>query len=100
MPVKTSYINTLDGKARVEWWEKEDFHGRTSTIYSGESVDAYLKGVPLHELIPDTVIPIPDSSIVCDFCNTEIEEFPIPVVWGTHALCRKCFENIRKKGGD
>jgi hypothetical protein len=94
-----TFINTLDGKTRVEWWDKEQFQGRTTKIYMGESAVNYLAGVPMQELIPDQIIPIPDSVVLCDFCNMRIEEFPVPVVFN-HALCRECFGDLKKRGGN
>lgn len=90
--MEVTYINTLDGRTKIEWWEKEDFRGRVSSI---QSLSRDLQPVG-----PPYVIPIPDDTIVCDFCNVKIEESPIPVVWGTHALCKGCFEEIKKEGGD
>jgi len=51
---------------------------------------------------PEVVfIPVPDDVIFCDFCNTQISEFPIPIYVG-NALCPKCFRelkrDIKKKG--
>lgn len=83
MAKTTSYIQTLDGRTKVEWWDKEDFQGRKTEIYTAKDV---------------TVIPIPDDTIICDFCNTGIVEFPVPVVWGTHALCPGCYKRIQKGG--
>jgi len=79
--MKTTHITTPDGDTVVEWWEKEDFMSRVTSITSGGHT---------------TTIPIPDDSILCDFCNVEIEEFPVPVVWGTHALCKKCFTEVQR----
>lgn len=82
---KVTYIQTLDGEAKVEWWEKEHFQNRVTQIISpGEVVN----------------IPIPDDVILCDFCNDRITEFPVPVVWGTHALCGECLKNTEKEGGE
>lgn len=88
--MNTTYINTLDGRTKVEWWEKGEFRGRVSEIYSmsGELEPSEL----LHR------IPIPDDSIICDLCNASIMEFPVPVVWN-HALCEECFKGLEKKGG-
>lgn len=82
--MRTTHINTLDGDTLVEWWEKEDFRGRVSSITSASPVGLVTK-----------VIPIPDDSILCDFRNAEIKEFPVPVIWGTHAACKKCLESIQ-----
>jgi len=82
--MEVTYINTLDGRTKVEWWEKEKFRNRVTEVISAHSHDR---------------IPIPDDSILCDFCNVQITEFPVPVVWGTHALCKGCFEGVKKEGG-
>ena len=79
-----TYINTAEGKTRVEWWEESDFHGRSNRIGDLDT----------GEII--SVIPIPDDCILCDFCNEEITEFPVPVLWGTHAACKKCFEDMQR----
>jgi len=91
--MKITYIKTEDGRTLVEWWEKQDFTNRTSRIYTADdSLDLILgKNLKL-----ESVIPIPDYLVVCDFCNDEVTEFPVPVVWGTHALCPKCFKEIQK----
>lgn len=85
MSIETTYIQTLDGRTKVEWWKEEKFRGRVTQIISASGTQS---------------IPIPDSSILCDFCNDLITEFPVPVVWGTHALCKECFESIKKEGGE
>ena len=77
--MEITYINTIDGRTRVEWWGKEMFQGRATEVISATEY---------------TRIPIPDSVVLCDFCNTEITEFPVPVV-GTYALCKGCLENIQ-----
>lgn len=83
----------LDGLQRIEWWDEEEFRGRATCIYTGESAEAHLKGVPTRELIPETVIPIPDDCILCDFCNESITEFPVPVFSG-YALCPDCYKGL------
>lgn len=82
--MEITYIQTVDGEATVQWWSKEDFKNRVTTVISPTS---------------SATIPIPDDVVLCDFCNTRITEFPVPVVWGTHALCKKCFNDM-KKGGE
>jgi len=82
--METTYINTLDGRTKIEWWNKEDFKGRVTEVISADS----------HQRIP-----IPDDLVLCDFCNDRITEFPVPVMRGTHALCKKCYENLKKEGG-
>lgn len=78
--MKTTHINTLDGDTVVEWWEKRDFVSRVTSITSGGHT---------------TVIPIPDDSILCDFCNAEIKGFPVPVI-SSYALCKKCFTEVQE----
>ena len=77
-----TYINTLDGRTAVEWWDKEKFQNRATELVSANSY---------------TKIPIPDDIVLCDFCNERITEFPVPVV-GTYALCKTCLEDIQKGG--
>jgi hypothetical protein len=92
---KQAIINTkLDGPVPFEWWDKEDFRNRNTIIYSGESATGFVRGVPTRELVPDVVIPIPDNAVICDFCNTDIDSFPVPVMGGSYALCPKCFHNV------
>jgi len=79
--METTYIKTEDGKTKVEWWPKEKFRNRATEIFAAETYDR---------------IPIPDDVILCDFCNSEIEEFPVPVVWGTHAVCSDCLDKIKR----
>jgi len=72
----------------LEFWDKERFKNRSLKIMGG----------------PEAVsIPVPDDAILCDFCNTKITEFPVPVYLG-NALCQKCFkelkERIRKEVGE
>jgi hypothetical protein len=92
---RVTYINTEDGRTAVEWWEKEHFTGRSTLMYTGEVAEAYLLGAPLDGLVPEAVIPIPNDSIVCDFCNEPITKFPVPVVF-RYALCPKCYRHIQK----
>lgn len=83
--MEVTYIETEDGTTRIEWWDEEKFRNRVTEIYSPGS---YRR------------IPIPDNVILCDFCNTRITEFPVAVMRGTHALCKECFESLKKEGGD
>ena len=64
----------------LEFWGKERFKNRSIKIRFGNEIDA---------------IPIPDDVIVCDFCNTQIIDFPVPVYLG-HALCQKCFKELKE----
>lgn len=82
-----SRINTkIDGMQPIEYWSKEEFTGRTMKFYSGNS----FKNMDLEQ-----VVEIPDDTIVCDFCNDGIDEFPVPIFMG-NALCKECFERIQK----
>ena len=76
-----TFIETKDGRQEIQWWEKEDFHDRVNSITSAEGTRS---------------IPIPDDSVICDFCNDRITEFPVPVYRGSYALCKGCFEGIKK----
>ena len=79
MKTKTMVHSKLDGIQPVYWWEKEDFQHRNTTIYDIDN--------PLDK----TVIPIPDDCILCDFCNTNIDTFPVAVFRNSYALCPKCY---------
>jgi len=92
--MKVTHIQTEDGKAKVEWWEKEDFHGRSTRVYTAESTEDFIAERNL-KLVG--VSPVPDDVILCDFCNVKIEEFPVPVMRGTYALCKECLENVKKE---
>jgi len=69
----------------LEFWGEEKFKNRSLKIMGGPEVVS---------------IPAPDDLIVCDFCNSLITEFPVPIYLG-NALCPKCFkelkEDIKKK---
>ncbi len=80
--MEITYINTLDGSTKVEWWDKEKFRNRSTELISASSY---------------TKIPIPDDVVLCDLCNKQIEEFPVPVV-GTYALCKGCLDSIQEGG--
>lgn len=69
----------------LEFWDKKRFKNRSIDIMGGPEVVS---------------IPVPDDAILCDFCNTKITEFPVPVYLG-NALCPKCFRELKediKKG--
>jgi hypothetical protein len=87
-----TYINTEDGRTEVEWWEKAHFHGRVNVMATTDSAEDLITHRNLKVI---SRIPIPDDSILCDFCNAAIVEFPVPVVWN-HALCKKCFGEIQR----
>jgi len=64
----------------LEFWDKERFKNRSIKILGG----------------PEAVsISIPDDVVLCDFCNTQITEFPVPVYLG-NALCSKCFKELKE----
>jgi hypothetical protein len=74
-----SKVNTkFDGVQTVEFWTKEEFHDRDIKIYSRDEVQ---------------VIKVPDETIICDFCNSTIEDFPVPIIFN-NALCKKCYEEV------
>ena len=72
-------MTTLDGKQPVEFWDKEEFRGRVTKFYTGD----------IGKMTLEHSIPIPDDSIVCDFCNSDIETFPVLIFYGS-ALCPDC----------
>ena len=80
--MEVTYIQTADGRTRVEWRGKEKFRNSATEIYT---VSSY------------TLIPVPNDVVLCDLCNRRITEFPVPVVWGTHALCSECLRGIEKR---
>ena len=70
----------------VQWWDREDFRGRVTKHITFEKLGG-----------PETLVgvyPIPDSLIICDFCNEDIEDFPC-IVWHGYALCPKCRQKIK-----
>ena len=90
---KVTYIETLDGRTRVEWWEKEQFAGRHTALYTYDTLDDLFAD---RNARPEYVSPAPDNLILCDFCNASITEFPVPVLYGTHAVCKECFERVQR----
>jgi len=72
----------------LEFWDKERFKNRSLKIMGGPEVVS---------------IPVPDNVVICDFCNAQITEFPVPVYLG-NALCQKCLtevkEDIKRKTKD
>ena len=64
----------------LEFWDKERFKNRSLDIIGGPEVVS---------------IPVPDDVIVCDFCNSQISEFPVPVYLGS-ALCQKCLAELKE----
>ena len=94
--MKITFIETLEGRTEDQWWEREDFHGRSSSVYKFETVEDAIKGKNLELL---AFSPVPDDLVICDLCNERITEFPVPVVTGSYALCGVCLEEIKVKGG-
>lgn len=85
--MKTTFIMTEDGRTEVQWWLQDKFVNRTTKIYSGNDFD---------HMKLDKQIPIPDRLVICDFCDSEIHDFPVAVLWnGSYALCEKCFKDIQ-----
>ena len=64
----------------LEFWNKERFKNRSLKVMGGPEVIS---------------IPVPDDVVVCDFCNVQITEFPVPVYLG-NALCQKCFRELKE----
>jgi len=64
----------------LEFWGKEKFKNRSLKIMGGPEIVS---------------IPVPDDAVLCDFCNTQITKFPVPVYLGS-ALCPKCFEELKE----
>ncbi len=85
MKVHKFIMTKEDGKQPIEYWSKDEFQGRINRIYSGD--------IGFMKLTSE--IPIPDDSIVCDFCNKEIETFPVPI-FHNYALCPECFDDIKE----
>ena len=79
MKTFTNITTKLDGDQIVEWWSKDEFCDRNIYIFGDNEVQQ---------------ISIPDETIICDFCNATIEDFPVPVFMN-HALCKKCYEEIK-----
>ena len=73
----------FEGIEDLEFWDKEKFRDRSLKIMGGPEIVS---------------IPVPDDVILCDFCNTQITEFPVPVYLG-NALCPKCFKELKKGTG-
>ena len=34
------------------------------------------------------------AEVLCDLCNAEVTIRPVPVAWGSHALCPTCFQQV------
>lgn len=76
----------LDGLQTIEWWNWGDFVNQQTSIYSVDDVTGQLE---LQE-----TIPIEPNTVLCDYCSTPIEKYPVPVLHA-YALCPQCFENIK-----
>ena len=85
--MNATYINTLDGRTKVDWWSQDKFKCRSTKIYGGDSFG---------NMKLNTIIPIPDDCVLCDFCNFRITTFPVLVLWNSYALCPKCFKEVQK----
>lgn len=79
--------STMDGIQKVEWWDKEDFQGRVNKVLGFENAKDFFN----HNYTTIESNPIPDDFIICDFCNSDITEFPAPVTFGHKALCKVCY---------
>jgi hypothetical protein len=86
----TRVLTKLDGMQAVQWWEKSDFQGRETNIYTADVGEKFTL---------QSSMPTPDDFIVCDFCNKDIIVFPCPVIFHK-ALCKDCYEEIITKEGD
>ena len=87
--IKTKF----DGPVPFIWKDKEDFSGRSISISTWDqpkvSVDQIFKEI--------SRIDIPDEApVICDLCNDEITEFPVPVMNDSYALCPKCFKKVKE----
>lgn len=78
MKRKEMVLTKLDGIQPIIWYDKEDFGERSINIYSKEGVQH---------------IPVSADVIICDFCNTDIEDFPCPVFRDSYALCKNCYNH-------
>jgi len=64
----------------LEFCGKEKFKNRSIKIMGGPEVVS---------------IPVADEVVLCDFCNDQISEFPVPIYLG-NALCQKCFRELKE----
>lgn len=76
----------------IEWWQITDFQGRANRLTTQNEKEG-------HTYLSEHVIPIPDFEVVCDVCNSDVTEFPCPVVHG-YALCSSCRKGWNIKPGD
>ena len=85
-----SKILLIEGRPEVvEWWSVSDFHGRFNMVMPADENMRPAVADP-HEL---EVIPVADDCIICDYCNSDLTIFPVPVVGGS-ALCPECFKRL------
>jgi len=64
----------------IELWPRSRFSGR-ETVLTTAGPDGQLEV---------TRIAVPDDVILCDFCNAEVASDPVPVLYGSSALCPSC----------
>jgi hypothetical protein len=86
MTKRLESILTDHGMKTVEWCDRDEFVNRTNKIYSGW---------PGENLKLMQEIPIPDYEVLCDYCNKDITEFPVPVI-DNYALCPECFGEMSR----
>ncbi len=87
MTRKLEWVETkLDGKQPIYWWDKEEFQNRSIKIFGGGFGKMSLQ----------SEIKVPDEIILCDFCNEQVTDFPVPVFQNSHALCPTCYKELIK----
>jgi len=70
--------HTTNGKDdRIEWWDKEDFIGRSWRLRT--------KKVRAMKVIPD-------KYLICGLCGGSLD-YPCPI-WRGYPLCRSCYMEI------
>jgi len=84
--LKVLHFALIEGRRQVvEWWGRADFHGCFNMVMGAE---------PVADPSQLTIIPVSDDCIISDFisdyCNADLQTFPIPVIAGS-ALCPECF---------
>ncbi len=90
--MKKVTINTkLDGPVEFTMMDKEDFAGRINAIYTFKSVEDLFNPSKMEKISESK---LPDDVILCDFCNEQITEFPVPVM-ASYALCPVCFADVK-----
>lgn len=89
-PIIENIMTKEDGEQPLIWKQRHHFNGRKMTI---QSLDENLNPTSSKTYeIPD------DQPVLCDFCNHEITEFPVPVLCNSYALCPDCFGRIKANG--